>query len=151
MSTTRKGWKRIQEASPDNGEDFESMYADMFGPLFYKGLDIGHQVVAKLMPKGQKVDGNTDRQAPWPTLLQAEGLDSGLTAGFLNVCGISVIGEDSPFDDLAVAIYSQYGARIIQEIIETHEQLTARYPEYATIPDEQQWTLPGVMIHYISE
>lgn len=144
MSKVRDTWAQLGEAQLESktGQrgSLELFYENYFGRFFSNGLNIGREVNEKLNAK--------KFNEVWPTLLQAEGLDSGLTAGFLTACGICTIEEDeNPLRHLPEIMRKNYGVIVEFEHIATEADLE-RYPQYADYPNQQQWSLPGVMIHY---
>ncbi len=144
MSTVKKYWEQVDEIKTgpkSKDESLANFYETQFGRYFSNGLNIGREITEKLS------EGNyTD---VWPTLLQEEGLDSGLTAGFLTACGICPIdlGENT-LEHLPDVMRKMYRTEISLEIISTDEDLE-KYPSYTHYPEEQQWSLPAIMIRYV--
>lgn len=146
MSKTLEAWSQIETpVDAKTGQTLSDYYTETFGRFFSNGLNIGREVTSKL----KSLKKSEDDSNVWPTLLQAEGLDSGLTAGFLTACGICTIDEqENPLRHLPEAMDRIFGVSVEMIEIIDHEQLVAEYPDYAHYPNEQQWSFPAVMIHY---
>jgi hypothetical protein len=137
MSIALKNWGEVEEKF---GIDIRSEFDEMYGPYFSNGINIGREV-------GYKLNNNIQ---PWPTLLQIEGLDSGLTRGFLTSLNICLVEGIDHLTDLSDHIKNSYGFYTSYEKIDYADQLKERYPgtEYYKYPSLQQWSMPGVLIHY---
>jgi hypothetical protein len=138
MSKIDKQWNEVKKQC---GIDVRPIFVEMYGQYFANGINIGREVRNKL----------EQRQQPWPTLLQLEGMDSGLTHGYLTSMGVCVVSDEDLFTDLSVIVSEKYGYSVSFEKIDTVEEIKRRYPEteYSTYPEIQQWTLPGILIHYV--
>jgi hypothetical protein len=137
MSKILRHWDKVEK---ECNIEVKSEYEEIFGMYFPNGINIGREV-------GEKLNNG---EQPWPTLLQFEALDSGLSKGFLTSFGVCVVGEHDMFSDFSTIVNSTYGYSVSFEKIDNIEELQRRYPdtEYHTYPDIQQWTMPGVLIHY---
>jgi hypothetical protein len=134
MSKIRELWKQLEQ---ETQLDLSTEYDELYGRFFSNGINIGREVRTKLK----------NGEQPWPTLLQFEGMDSGLTRGFLTSLDICVVEGQDHFSDLSTVVSQNYGFFLSFEKIDSVEQIEARYPgtDYQTYPGAQQWTLPGVV------
>lgn len=139
MSKIIEKWRQVERA---HGLQLQRDFEEMYGKCFSNGINIGREVNDKLKANIK----------PWPTLLQFEGLDSGLTRGFLTSLGICMVEGQDHLSDLSTVVES-YGHGVTFEKIETTQQLTERYPDtdYYSYPSTQQWSMPAVLIHYSVE
>lgn len=150
MSNTLRARDRLRdELGPDStfGIDY---YNEMYGPLAYKGMDIGSEVVRKAK--------SGDFVSIWSTLLARNGADNGITAGFLvSACGI----HPNPNDDVneGTLVHGHPLSEVIEgfnrvtegrlsfelEVVHTKQELPEGLKD---VPEKQGWSLPGVLVHY---
>ena len=148
MSKVDTAWGLLEEEGIESYRDF---FEEKYGPLYSNGCNIGREVQSKI-EDFKRGNASWSEDYVKPTLLQAEGLDNGLTAGFLTGVGIHVDGTETREEiiEIGCEALNHHGADISISILNDVVDLPDEYrEEYGNYHTEQGWHYPAIFIEYV--